>query len=141
MMLTTLESFGSAASRSGLPITASLDAFSGTSNSTICTCPSAKTSVWRAAGMPISPEIAFAVSSSEETMKSTSISRSRHASRYSTDVVRTTTIARESFLTIIAETRFASSRDVLAMNSEQSWMPASAITRLVVPLPSTIRTS
>src|ERR671913_503375 len=47
--------------------------------------------------MPISPEIAFAVSSSEETMKSTSISRSRHASRYSTLVVRTMTRARESF--------------------------------------------
>ena len=48
------------------------------------------------------PEIAFAVSSSEETMKSTSISRSRQASRYSTLVVRTTTIARLSFLTSIA---------------------------------------
>ena len=74
-------------------------------------------------------------------MKSTSISRSRQASRYSTLVVRTTTMARESFLTIIALTRFASSREVEAMNSEHSWMPASRITRLVVPLPSTTRTS
>ena len=141
MMLTTFESSGIAASRNGRPITSSLLAPSGTSNSTTCTWPSANVSVWRAAGMPISPEIAFAVSSSEETMKSTSISRSRHASRYSTLVVRTTTIARESFLTIIALTRFASSRDVEAMNSEHSWMPASRITRLVVPLPSTTRTS
>ena len=74
-------------------------------------------------------------------MKSTSISRSRHASRYSTLVVRTTTIARLSFLTSIAETRFASSREVEAMNRLQSWIPASAITRFVVPLPSTVRTS
>ncbi len=141
MMLTTFESFGSAADRNGGPTTLLLEASWGTSNSTICTCPSANTSVWRAAGMPIRPEIAFAVSSSEETMKSTSISRSRQASRYSTLVVRTTTIARESFLTSIALTRFASSRDVEAMNSEQSSRPASEITRLVVPLPSTIRTS
>ena len=44
-------------------------------------CPSANTSVWRAAGRPSIAEIAFAVSSSGETMKSTSIWRSRHASR------------------------------------------------------------
>ena len=74
-------------------------------------------------------------------MKSTSISRSRQASRYSTLVVRTTTRAPLSFLTSIAETRFASSREVEAMNRLQFWMPASRITRLVVPLPSTVRTS
>ena len=91
--------------------------------------------------MPIRPEIAFAVSSSEETMKSTSISRSRQASRYSTEVVRTTTLAPLSRLTSIAETRFTSSRAVEAMNRLQSLIPASAITRLVVPLPSTTRTS
>ena len=56
-------------------------------------------------------------------------------------MVRTTTRAPLSFLTIIAETRFASSRDVEAMNRLQFWMPASRITRLVVPLPSTVRTS
>ena len=100
MMLTTFESFGSVALASGCRPPRAV--VSGTSNSTICTCPSANTSVWRAAGMPIRPLIAFAVSSSEETMKSTSISRSRHASRYSTLVVRTTTIARLSFLTSIA---------------------------------------
>ena len=141
MMLTTLDSCGNSASRSGVPITSSLLAPLGTSNSTTWTLPSANTSVWRAAGMPIRPEIAFAVSSSDETMKSTSISRSRQASRYSTLVVRTTTRAPLSFLTSIAETRFASSRDVEAMNRLQFWMPASRITRLVVPLPSTVRTS
>ena len=78
---TTLESAGIAARRSGRPISASFVVRGGTSNSTICTLPSAKTSVWRAAGMPTIAEMAFAVSSSEETMKSTSISRSRQASR------------------------------------------------------------
>ena len=138
MIETTRESSGSVALRSGVPM---IEDASGTSNSTTWTLPSAKTSVWRAAGMPTRPEIAFAVSSSEETMKSTSISRSRQASRYSTLVVRTTTIARPSFFTSIAETRLASSRDVEAMKRLQSWMPASLITRLVVPLPSTMRTS
>ena len=61
-----------------------------TSNSTICTLPSAKTSVCRAAGTPMMREIACAVSCSDETIKSTSSWRSRHTSRYSSSVVRTT---------------------------------------------------
>ena len=48
------------------------DASSSTSNSPTCTWPSAKTSVWRAAGTPRMRLIAYAVSSSEETTKSTS---------------------------------------------------------------------
>ena len=69
-------------------------AFSVTSNSTICTWPSAKTSVWRAAGTPIVREIACAVSTSDETMKSTSSWPSRQTSRYSGFVVRTTVVVR-----------------------------------------------
>ena len=91
--------------------------------------------------MPIRPEIAFAVSSSEETMKSTSISRSRHASRYSGLLVRTITRARESFGRASRSTRFASSRGLQAISRPASSMPASRMTRLVVPLPSTVRTS
>ncbi len=52
--------------------TTSGDAASSTSNSPTCTCPSAKTSVCRAAGTPRMRLIAYAVSSSEETTKSTS---------------------------------------------------------------------
>ena len=80
-MPATLESGGIAARRSGRPIRASSLRRGGMSNSTIWTRPSANTSVWRAAGIPMIAEMAFAVSTSEETMKSTSISRSRQASR------------------------------------------------------------
>ena len=141
MMATTLESCGISASLSARPITGPGPASFGTSNSTIWTLPSANTSVWRAAGMPIRLEIAFAVSSSEETMKSTSISRSRHASRYSGLLVRTITRARDSFRASMALTRFASSRGLQAISRSASWTPASRITRFVVPLPSTVRTS
>ena len=91
--------------------------------------------------MPIRLETAFPVSSSDETMKSTSISRSRHASRYSTLLVRTITRASESLRPSIAHTRFASSRGLHAISRSACWIPASRITRLVVPLPSTVRTS
>ncbi len=141
MIATTLESWGISASRSGPPITGPVPASAGTSNSTIWTLPSANTSVCRAAGMPIRPEIAFAVSSSEETMKSTSISRSRQASRYSGLLVRTITRARESLRASMALTRLASSRGLQAINRPASSTPASRMTRLVVPLPSTVRTS
>jgi hypothetical protein len=142
MMATTFELAGISASRSGRPITGPSPEASGTSNSTIWTFPSANTSVCLAAGTPIRPEMAIAVSSSEETMKSTSISRSRQASRYSTLLVRTTTrTSRPSFLASIADTRLASSRGLHAIRSEASSMPASRITRLVVPLPVTVRTS
>src|SRR5215213_1902717 len=60
------------------------------------------------------PAIAFAVSSSGEIMKSTSISPSRHASRSSMLVVRTTVFASERRLTRIAQTRLASSLELHA---------------------------
>ncbi len=77
----TFESAGITAWRSERPITSLRSASAGTSNSTTCTAPSANTSVWRAAGMPRLADTAFAVSSSGETMKSTSRWRSRQASR------------------------------------------------------------
>ncbi len=77
---TTLEFDGTSARRSSRPTRLPSGASAGTSNSTICTLPSANTSVWRAAGMPSWAEIAFAVSSSGETMKSMSSSFSRQAS-------------------------------------------------------------
>ncbi len=93
MMLATFELAGIVASRRGTPITSLRLVPGSTSNSTICTCPSAKTSVCRAAGTPIVLETACAASSSEETMKSTSSWRSRQTSRYSTFVVRTIVFA------------------------------------------------
>ena len=93
MMLATFESAGIVASLSCRPTTWSKASVvapaEGTSNSTICTWPSAKTSVCFAAGTPIVCETARAVSSSDETMKSTSIWRSCQASRYSGFDVRT----------------------------------------------------
>ena len=94
MIAATRESGGSRASRSGVPRMLG-SAFSVTSNSTICTWPSANTSVCRAAGTPIVREIANAVSTSDETMKSTSSWPSRHTSRYSGFVVRTTVVVRD----------------------------------------------
>ena len=81
MIAATLESAGISALRRLRPIRLLCGASAGTSNSTIWTLPSAKMSVWRAAGSPSVAEIAFAVSSSGETMKSTSRWRSRQASR------------------------------------------------------------
>ena len=74
-------------------------------------------------------------------MKSTSISRSRQASRYSMLVVRTMTFARESFLTSIADTRLAFSFGLQAIRRSISSTPARRSTALVAPLPSTVRTS
>ena len=140
MMPTTLESSGTPASRSGL-LTMWLVQSSGTSNSTICTSPSANTSVWRAAGMPMMLATALAVSTSGETMKSTSISRSRHASRYSAFDVRTTVRALDIRLASIVATRFTSSRDVEAMTRSDRSTPASASVRRLAPLPVTACTS
>ena len=57
--------------------------------------------------------IACAASSSDETMKSISSSRSRQISRYSTFVVRTIVVVDgDSFLANIEETMFTSSREV-----------------------------
>ena len=125
MMLATFESGGIFASLSGGPTTSGL-APSSTSNSTICTWPSAKTSVCRAAGTPIVVVTACAASSSDETTKSTSSWRSRHSSRYSTFDVRTIVCARGASLrTSIAAMMFGSSCDVHAMTRSACAMPAS----------------
>ena len=55
-------------------------------------------------------------------MKSTSISRSRHASRYATLLVRTITRALESLRPSIAQTRFASSRGLHAISRSACWI-------------------
>jgi hypothetical protein len=85
--------------------------------------------------------IAFAVAISGETMKSTSISRSRHASRYAALVVRMIVWAPESRLTSIAQIRFASSRGLHPTNRSASSAPALRTTCLLVPSPSTALTS
>ena len=131
----------SAASVSGMPVRSSPEPSCGTSNSTICTWPSAKTSVCFAAGTPMIWETAYAVSSSEETMKSTSIWRSCQASMYSGFDVRTIVCASEAFFTSVAATRLISSRDVHAIISDAFSMPASWSTRRVAPLPATVCTS
>ena len=74
-------------------------------------------------------------------MKSTSIWRSCHASRYSGFEVRTIVSAGESFFTSVAATRLISSRDVQAIMRSAASMPASWRTRRVAPLPVTERTS
>ena len=113
-----------------------------TSNSTNCTCPSAKTSVCRAVGTAIVREIACAVSTSDETMKSTSSCPSRQTSRYSGFVVRTTVVVRcEQAFEIIAATMFDSSRDVHAISRSASVMPAAASTLRLAPFPSIVATS
>jgi hypothetical protein len=141
MIAATLESRGNSASRSGTP-TISGDAPSATSNSTICTCPSAKTSVWRAAGTPMMRLIACAVSSSELTTKSTSSWPSRQSSTYSTfDVLMTVVAFLASRRANMPATRFTSSRDVHAMTRSASFTPALARSRLLVPSPSNVATS
>ena len=137
----TLESAGISAWRSDRPMTALRSASAGTSNSTTCTLPSAKTSVWRAAGMPRLADTAFAVSSSGETMKSTSRWRSRQASRYAVLELRMIAFASDIRLTSIAQTRLASSRGLQPRNRSVPSTPALRTTRLVVPSPSTIRQS
>ena len=113
-----------------------------TSYSTICTWPFAKTSVWTAAGRPITREIACAVSISEDTTKSTSSRPSRQSSMYSTFEVRITVVARgASMRAKVAATRFASSREVHAITRWASRTPASASERRLAPLASTVATS
>ena len=87
------------------------------------------------------PETAWAVSSSDETMKSTSISRSCQASRYSGFEVRTIVCASEMLFASVPATRLISSRDVQAIMRSASWTSASWSTRRVAPLPFTVRTS
>jgi hypothetical protein len=141
MMLATRESCGVRAWRSGTPIVFG-SARPSTSNSTSCTWPSAKTSVWRAAGMPIVRETACAVSSSDETMKSTLSCPSRHTSRYSWfDVRAIVVVVGDTAFVIIAATRFASSRDVHAIRRSQPAIPASFSTLRLAPFPSSVATS
>ena len=141
MIAATRESGGICASRRGTPSRPS-SAFAVTSNSTSCTCPSAKTSVWRAVGTAIVREIAYAVSISDETMKSTSSWPSRQTSRYSGLVVRTTVVVRfEQAFEIIAATMFDSSREVQAIRRSASVMPAAESTRRLAPFPSIVATS
>ena len=141
MIAATRESGGRRASRSGVWSRLG-SADSGTSNSTICTWPSAKTSVCLAAGTPIVREIAYAVSTSEETMKSTSSWPSRQTSRYSGFVVRTMVVVLvEQAFEIIAETMFVSSREVQAIRRSASLIPAAESTRRLAPFPSTVCTS
>ena len=132
-MLATFESGGISACRNGTPITLCPPS---TSNSTICTWPSAKTSVCLAAGTPISPETVSAVSRSDETMRSKSSSRSCQMSRYSSFVVRTTVfVSGEIFFEKIAAMMLISSRDVHAMRRPAPATPASSRIRLLAPLP------
>ena len=84
-------------------------------------------------------EIACAVSSSEETTKSTSSWPSRHSSTYSTFDVRMTVVAfGASRRANIPATRLASSRDVQAITRSASPTPASARSRRLAPLPSNV---
>jgi hypothetical protein len=94
-----------------------------------------------AAGTPIVRETACAVSSSDETMKSTSIWRSCQASMYSGFDVRTIVCAPESFFVSVPATRLISSREVQAITRAARSTPASWRTRRVAPFPFTVRTS
>ena len=141
MIAKTRESWGIAAPCSGRP-TIVVAASGGISNSTICTWPSAKTSVCRAAGMPIERETAWAVSSSDETAKSTSSRPSRQRSMYSMFEVRITVVARGASTRAKEQaTRFTSSRDVQAMKRSASLVPACWIARRLAPFASIVRTS
>ena len=98
-------------------------------------------SVCFAAGMPMMRAIAFAVSTSDATTKSTSSWRSRQMSRYSTFIVRTIVFALESARASIAATMLASSRDVQAMTRSAFAIPASCSARRLAPFASTVTTS
>ena len=113
-----------------------------TSNSTICTCPSANTSVWRAAGTPIVCETASAASRSDDTTQSTSSWRSRQTSRYSSFPVLTIVrVLGVSARQKIDAMMLTSSREVQAMSKSEPASPASSSTRLLVPFPSNVATS
>jgi hypothetical protein len=167
MMPATLESAGRSASRKGRPtilrrraavLPAALSAASvtdtpagswscgegagSTSSSTICTWPSAKTSVIFAAGTPMLREIACAVSSSEETMWSKSSTRSRQTSRYSTLLVRTIVLALgQMFRASKPEMMLISSREVHAMKRSAPRVSCSTSVVRLAPSPSTTRMS
>ena len=141
MIARTRESFGILASRRGRS-TIAWSAPSGISNSTIWTWPSAKTSVWRAAGMPTERETACAVSISDDTAKSTSSRPSRQRSMYSTLDARITIVARGASRRPKEQaTRFTSSRDVQAMNRSALPVSAPRIALRLAPFASMIRTS
>ena len=141
MIAATRESAGITASRSGFPRISAL-APSVTSYSTILIWPSAKTSACTAALTPITREIAWAVSISDETTKSTSSCPWRQSSMYSTLEVRITVVALgASSRANVPATRFASSRDVQASTRSASRTPASARARLLAPFASSVATS
>ena len=92
--------------------------------------------------MPIDRETAYAVSSSEETAKSTSSRPARQSWMYSTFDVRITVVAFGASIRAKEHaTRFTSSRDVQAMNSRpcRYRRPASAFR--LAPFASIVRTS
>jgi hypothetical protein len=87
-------------------------------------------------------DTAYAVSSSDETTKSTSSARASQTSTYSTFVVRMTVwVSCESPLVKIAEMTLTSSRDVHATTRSISATPPSCSERRLVPLPSMTATS
>ncbi len=86
--------------------------------------------------------IAWAVSSSELTTKSTSSCPSRQSSTYSTFDVRMTVVAfLASRRANMPATRFTSSREVQAITRSASLTPAPARSRRLVPSPSNVATS
>ncbi len=87
-------------------------------------------------------DTALAVSSSDETMKSTSSWRSRHTSRYSSLVVRTIVLVSGArFREKIAAIRLISSRDVHEIIRSDSSRPASWSVLRLAPFPSIVATS
>ena len=129
------------ASRSGRPTTAG-SAPAGISNSTISTWPSAKTSVCRAEGIPIDRATARAVSSSEDTAKSTSRRPSRQRSMYSTFEVLITIVARGASARANEQaTRLTSSLEVHAMKRSAPLVPACWIARRLAPFASIVTMS
>ena len=92
--------------------------------------------------MPIERETAYAVSSSEETAKSTSSRPARQSWMYSTFDVRITVVALGASIRANEHaTRFTSSRDVQAMNRSALSIPASWSAFRLAPFASIVRTS
>ena len=92
--------------------------------------------------MPIDRETACAVSSSEDTAKSTSSRPSRQRSMYSMFDVRITDVARGASTRAKEHaTRLTSSREVHAMKRSASPTPASRSARRLAPFASIVPTS
>ena len=96
----------------------------------------------RAAGIPIDRVTARAVSSSDETAKSTSRRPSRHRSMYSTFEVLITIVARGASARANEQaTRLTSSLEVQAMKRSAPLVPACWIARRLAPFASIVPTS